>query len=314
MFIRLPKRASAFEELLVSIIFFGPLLYLFFLWRKGDFIYFEHAFLNVLANSSILIIPIVWAFIFWSPKGDQLITTEEEIISKRSFISILRAEWWQMIMLFPPFVSGVWFIVAQGVRLISERRSFSTHPGDAFITMALAFGLCIFYGAILKSPIITVSKLGIMSGHKFHYWRDIIRVARRGNTFHVFLKTNNHLPHTAIIPRNSEAQHVLEEHIRINNISRVPSWHFTEIAVKAVVAVTSLFTLALAYVLHGKRLADDRWIIILLFIIGILSTMVLERIRRISNADLVPPIFVDITDSEHENEQSSQQNHPADPE
>lgn len=314
MIVKLPKRASGVEELIVSILAFGPVLYLIYLWKVGDKLYFEHSLVNVLAQSSIIGFPLILAYIFFSPKIDQVLSDEESVVGKSSYLSSFRGDWWHTLMLLPAFVAGILFLIQRGILLIMERQTFSTRPGEALITMFIVFGYCIFYGTMFRSSSVTVSGNGLMCGHRFHYWSAIDHAPKRGGNFHVYLKINSKLPFMTIIPQNSKDRSLVEQYLVTNGVDIATTVHPIEVVVKAAVIIVSILLFVIGSATHSKKLLDDRWIVIFLFVAGLLSTMGLEKIRRVSNDNLVPPTFVENASSDNRQTEPSQQGNRADSE
>ncbi|MDH4164659.1 MAG: hypothetical protein OEW15_18515 [Nitrospirota bacterium] len=287
--IKRPKQASLTQELLVGSVFLLPLIYLFYLNRKGITFHFANPTINLMAHIVFCLIPLIWIKIFFGNKLE-FHETGELSLGKPSFLSMLNHRWWMMLMVWSPLIICMLLLVRVSIVWFNDGiPDFSSSPGSLFWTLLLIFALGVVYMESLQSHIRTVSESGIRTGlTAFCEWENIDHVASHGNTFSIYHKASNRLPWTGF-KLSPEHQVIFTTYLKRNNILITDREHPFFMMVKLSVIAATLIIISAALAIYNSANIDLRWILVGTFSLGVAATMVLEKIRGVSKISKYRP-------------------------
>jgi len=293
--IKRPAVLSRSRQFAVGVLVGGPLLGLWYAWRHHLDIRFDQPWLNLGAHAALIAFPLSWAFLMTS-QPMQFERTPEEFLGRSTFFDRLRMEWWTMFLMWPaPIFAVVDLGHAIVIKYLPHAADLSTTPARAAGVMAAAFLLGVFYATMLRGnsqPPTLVSPAGLRTGLiRFHQWEDIHHVSKHGDLYSIYHRVSPALPVTSFKLRNPESQtkferYVAEHQIPVSNTADV---FFTQIKISVVAG----FILILYFCcwLRFNTSLSGLWIVLISYGIGIVLTLLLERIRGISKFGRYMPVI-----------------------
>jgi hypothetical protein len=189
--------------------------------------------------------------------------------------------------------------MAIGVALFGESlphpEGLSTNPLKALAIMAVTFCLGFFYATMLlgnDEPRTLVSQAGLRTGMlRFFEWENIHHLSQRDEIYSIYHHTNPRLPAASFRLRNPEARATLDrflsEHpVHVFNGSG-PAFAGIRLGVIAGFLVNLLFALWLRL----NSSLSILWIAVICFMVGVLLTLLLERVRGVSKHTKYKPVI-----------------------
>jgi hypothetical protein len=167
---------------------------------------------------------------------------------------------------------------------------FSSSPGSLFWSLLLLFALGVFYREAFRSGyILTVSECGVRTGlSSFCEWENINHVVYQGNTFSIYHKACKCLPYSGFT-LNNDNKLLFKACLEKNNIVTKERHHPTLIVVKLSVITVTLLIIVINSYIYNQTKIDIRWLVVGTFVLGILATMLLEKIRGVSKVSKLKP-------------------------
>lgn len=288
--IKRPKEESLINQLLVCAVILSPFIFLFYLYRNGMSYHFDVPAINLLAHILFFLIPLIWVKIFYGTKLE-FSATGETLLDKQSTLMKLKHCWWMMLIICSPLflcaiilVKEFRFLLTQGIP------DFSSSPGSLLWSLLLLFALGIFYREAFRSGyILTVSEGGVRPGlSSFCEWENIDHVVCHDNTFSIYHKACKYLPYSGFT-LNTDNKALFNDFLKKYNIVTKERNHPSLFLVQlSVIAVTSLIIVISLYI-YNQAGTDIRWLVVGTFMLSIVATMLLEKIRGISKVSKLKP-------------------------
>lgn len=286
-----PKQASLSQELLVGLIILMPLIYLFYLYRKGSSYHFDDPAINLIAHVLFFFIPIVWIKILFGKKLEFNNQRDERPLDKQTILLKLKHTWWMMLMVWsPPILCTLIFAKQSRIWFTQGIPDFSSSPASLFWTLILIFCLGFFYlEAIRSGYILNISENGIRTGiSSFCEWENIDHIACQGDSFSIYHRACKYLPYTGF-KLSADNQLILKAYLDKHKILTRDRHEPALLMVQLCVIAATFLIVVFATYLYEHTKTDFRWVIVGTFALSILATMVLERIRGISKVSKIKP-------------------------
>ena len=293
--VKRPKVPSQPKQLVVGTLILGPLLGLWFVWRNNLDIHFEHPWLNLGVHAALIAIPLSWAFLISSPRL-QFEQTEEEFLGNSTFLDKLPTNWWMMFLMWPaPIFAVLNLSQLFFTQYLAYPEDLSTTPLRALAIMAVTFAVGFFYATILmgnSEPQTLVSRAGLRTGLlRFFEWEKIHHLSQQGDLYSIYHHVNPALPAASFKLRDRESQATLERYISAHHVPVFNDMHTSFTHIKVGVILGFLLNLLLAFWLRFNTPLSALWIVLVSFGIGIVLTLMLERIRGVSKYSKYMPII-----------------------
>ena len=295
LIIKRPKTGPALAQLVIGALTAGPLLGLWYLWDHHLDVHFDHPWVNLGAHAALIVIPLIWAaLISFTPVKFE--PTEEIILGKTSFLDKFPFDWWTMLMLWPAAVVGT---MAIGVALFTEclphPEELSTSPLKALAIMVVTFCLGVFYGTMLlgnDEPRTLVSQAGLRTGMlRFFEWENIHHLSQRGDVCSIYHYINPRLPAASFKLHSPKARATLERFLSEHRVQVFNGSDPAFAGIRLGVVAGFLVNLLFALWLRLNSSLSILWIIVICFVVGVLLTLLLERMRGVSKHTKYKPVI-----------------------
>jgi len=285
------QQASGGIQFLAGLLIVVPVAGLVYFWRRGLLIHFENPAINLLVHSLIIIVPLAWAALIWSQPFEAK-PSEEVHLCQTTYFSALEADWWTSLMMWAcPVFALVALAYVAATRYFPNPEQLSITPEMALITIGFIFLLAMLYGTMLFGPTETrVSDAGLRNGTlHFYEWENIDHLDRTGDIYSIYHKANPALPASSFRLRSAETRAIVERFATDHKvaITAMPRSHLRTVKTMALVGF-GLNLLVSTLLLNVTQL-DLRWIIAISFGIGLLFTLLLERMRGVSKYSKLKP-------------------------
>lgn len=286
-----PKQASLIQELLVGAVILLPLIYLFYLYRNGTRYHFSNPTINLMGHMLFYFIPIVWIKILFGKKLEFNNEPYEISLDQQSTLLKLKHSWWMMLMVWSaPILCLVILASESHIWLSQGIPDFSSSPGSLFWTIILVFSLGFFYLESIRSGyVLTVSENGVRTGiSSFCEWDNIDHVVCQGDSFSIYHKSCKYLPFTGF-KLSDDNLLMFKAYLNKHNVLTTDRHNSVLIMIQLCVIVVTLFIVAIGFYLYDHTKTDFRWLIVGVFVVSIVATMILEKIRGISKISKIKP-------------------------
>jgi hypothetical protein len=272
----------------------APLLAFWYFFDHGRVIHFGNPWLNLAAHAALFVFPLICVGLMWIKPVVYEAPSDNTLISTSNCFERMRHGWWAMFVLWAtPAVAVVVLGHALLTRELMHPEILSTSLGKAVGIVAIVFCLGTFYWAMLLArdqPGVWVSDEGLRTSvARFHEWKNIHHMSRRGIVYELFNNANPAIPVSVFeVPDpNSRAlldRQLAQHHIRIADD---PSPAFLAIKAGGVVGfiIVVAFSLWLRFYLSFSFIS----VVLISFGIGIVLTLVFEKIRGVSKFGRVQP-------------------------
>ncbi len=243
-------------------------------------------------HALIVALPVLKIYTSLSVPMELEIPEEETIVEDGAYTHSLKTDWWMSLLLWPALFWGVAFALSHAFKFFSGQALVWVTPAySALLTALLIFALCFFYGnvLVLKSPF-CVGEEGIrLSLVHFAPWEDVHHVQENHGVYLFYLTANPHLPMASVRPRDQAAQDTLLNMLTKKEVMGTDHSPPMLAAVKG--AIIGIFTamIALGLILENYSVLDPRWTILILFVVGIVLCLGLERFRGIHKLIKIDP-------------------------
>ncbi len=292
LIVKRPRSASPVAQIVVGVLILFPLMKLYISWRQETDIHSNNPALNLTMHVFLVVIPLIWAaLLVYKPL--QFEASAETQLGYSGYFSAIGADWWMSLMM---WAAAAFASVVLGHNLITEYmphpETLSTSPAMAAVTMGVSLVLGMVYGIMLRErPETRVSAEGLRNGLlNFYEWGNIHHISRHGAIYSIHHRANPALPASSFRLRDWESRAVLDRFLLQHSVSlsNVPQPLF--LVVKLAVVVGFGLNLLLAFWLWARTSIDARWIVAVSFAVGILETVVLERLRGVSKYSKYKPV------------------------
>jgi hypothetical protein len=272
------------------VVFFAlgvPLLAFWYCYYHGRVVHFGNPWWNLGAHAALFIVPLAWVGLMlvkpvvYEAPGDNI------IISTSRPLERIRHGWWAMFVLWAtPVVAAVVLGHALATKDLVHPEILSTSLGKAVGIFTVVFCLGLFYFEMFSGkdkPAVWISDEGLRTSiARFHEWRNIHHMSRRGDVYELFNNANPAIP-VSVFEVNEPDKRALverllaEHHIRI---AEDPSPLFLGVKAGGVLGFISIvaFSLWLRFYVSFSFIS----VVLISFGIGIVLTLVFERIRGVS--------------------------------
>jgi hypothetical protein len=277
----------SFAGQVVAFIALGvPLFAFWYFYDHGRVIHFANPWLNLAAHAALFIIPMTWVGLMFAKPVVYEAPGDNTIISKSHPLERLRHGWWAMFVLWAtPVVAVVVVGHALLTRELAHPEILSTSLVKAVCIIAVVFCLGIFYSTMFSGkdqPGVWISGEGLRTSvARFHEWKNIHHMSRRGVVYELFNNANPAIPVSVFEVPEPENRALLERlladhHIRIADD---PSPLFTTVKIGVILGFISIiaFSLWLRFYLSFSFIT----VVLISFGIGIVLTLAFERIRGV---------------------------------
>jgi len=282
--------ASPGVGFLVSVVILGPIAGLLYLWRTGKEVHFDNPRINLVAHMLIVIVPLIWSALIWA-EPFRTKASEETSLARSSYFNTLKVDWWMSFMMWacPLFALGALGYLATSY--LPHADALSTSLLSAVSTMGLILALGVFYGAMLFTRAETrISDEGMRNGLlNFYEWESIDHFSREGDIYSIHHKANPALPASTFRLRTPASQATLERFAAEKSVPILEGTGSALATIKIAVIIGFILNIVFCLVLMVATRLDLRWIVAISLGIGLLFTLVLERVRGVSKYTKVKP-------------------------
>src|SRR4051812_45119360 len=282
--------ASPGMGLLLSVVILAPIGGLVYLWRTGQQIHFENPRINLVAHILIVIVPVIWsALIFAEPFGTKV--AQETSLARSSFLETLKVDWWMSLMMWAAPLFALGSLLYLAARFMPHAGGLSTTVGSAVLTIALILALGLFYGSMVFTQAETrISDEGMRNGLlNFYEWESIDHFSREGDIYSIHHKARPELPASTFRLRTPESQATLERFAAEKKVQIVQGTGSALAKIKIGIIIGFILNIVFSVVLAVATRLDLRWVLAISLGIGVLFTLVLERVRGVSKYTKVRP-------------------------
>ncbi|MDB6063893.1 MAG: hypothetical protein JWR26_101 [Pedosphaera sp.] len=295
LIIKRPKVAPWVEQIFAVSVIGGPFYGLFYCWDHHVNIHLADPWMNLGVHFGLIAIPLIWVGLITS-RAIQFEPTEEISLGRTSFFKKLPVDWWMMFLMWPALIVAVLGLGYESLtQYAMHPESLSTTPRHALAIMAVTFLFGAFYVTVLlgqSEPRTLISPAGLRTGMlRFYEWENIHHLSRRGDLYSIYHRANPALPMASFMPEDREAQATLEWFIAEHHVLVTNEEHRSFARVKFAVIAGFLFILLLSVGLRLGTSLTLLWIDLIAFGVGIILTMLLERVRGISKLSKYKPII-----------------------
>ncbi|SHI76566.1 protein of unknown function [Desulfatibacillum alkenivorans DSM 16219] len=266
--------------------------YLAYLWFAGRPFAYSSAPANFLAHALLVIVPGLMVYNHLSIPVEFENPPGEILIEDATYLTSLKTDWWMSLMLWPPVLLGALFTVLQSLAILSGASSdLPTQPYSALFTAFLSLGLFFFFGNVikLKAPFY-VGEEGLRAGVSFFLeWDEIDHMQEKQGVFLVYTVYNPKLPIASLRPFSSQALQALLEMLNQKQVKGMEQTPPALAAVQVVIFLAFSAMTALGLALWMLYDWDPRWVIVFLFVLGVLFSLALERFRGVHKLTRIKP-------------------------
>ena len=289
--IKQPAAASHLQQYVLFGLLFAPLIYLRHLKSSGSLLHFNAPGVNLLVHAALVVVPVLTAYALVY-KPFEYRESDEIILEPQTFWTTPAWDWWMMFILWASPVLAVLAAFYEGPHLLSHAAKWSTGPGAAFLTMALAFVFGFMFGTLLRMRSqVRLSEEGLRNGiTNFYEWGRVDHVSVEGNVYGLYHEANPTLPMSVFKLQKPENQRLLEEYLDRHQIRRTRGPELQLSSVKLCVAAVFFVLVAVGFFLYLTTTIDLRWLLIGVFAASIVATMVLEGVRGLSKVTKTKPL------------------------
>jgi hypothetical protein len=264
-----------------------PLFAFWYFYDHGRVIHFANPWLNLGAHAALFIIPMTWVGLMFAKPVVYEAPSDNIMISTSHILERLRHGWWAMFVLWAtPVVAVVVVGHALLTRELAHPEILSTSLGKAVGIFAVVFCLGLFYCEMFSGkdqPAVWISDEGLRTSiARFHEWKNIHHMSRRGIIYELFNNANRAIPVSVFEVSDPNSRALLERqlaqhHIRIADD---PSPLFATVKIGVILGFMSIiaFSLWLRFYLSFSFIS----VVLISFGIGIVLTLVFEKIRGVS--------------------------------
>jgi hypothetical protein len=295
LIIKRPKELGWLGQVAIVVVFVAPILGFIWCWAKVGNVHFEQPQLNLAAHVLLVLLPLIWAGVICSSPME-FTKTEEIVLGRSSYFRQFPVDWWMSLMtLAAPLFAAVTLGYEFFTHYLVHPESLATSPIKALAIMGTTLALGIFCAAILtgsSEPRALVSDEGLRNGISVFYpWADIARVRRRGLLYVIYHKINPALPATCFEVRDPEARSVLEQFLSAKQITISDTTHPQYTLVRIGVFASFIAFLSGCFWLRLNTSIPLLWITVGAFMVGIVFTVLIEKIRGVSNYQKYQPVI-----------------------
>lgn len=283
--IKNPEVPARWKLNAIGILLSIPIFGIFYFWRRHSDIHFGQPWLNMLAHATLVVIPLLFAFLISAPRM-RFEQTDEEYLGNSSYFDTLPMDWWTMFMMWAtPTFAALHVGDAFFMEYLKHPDALSTSPLRAVAILLVTFLLGLFYSTILtgnSEPQTLVSNAGIRPTLiRFFEWEMIHHISRRGELYSLYHRANPALPAASFRLRDPNSRATLERYIaeKQSPISNEITIQF--ICIQAGVLFGFALNLAISFWLRRNTTISVLWVLIISFAIATILTLAMERIRGV---------------------------------
>jgi hypothetical protein len=283
--------ASPGMGLVLSVVILGPIGGLVYFWRTGKGIHFENPRVNLVAHMLIVIVPLIWSALIWAEPFRTKAASQETSLARSSYLETLKVDWWMSFMMWACPLFALGSLVYLAARFVPHAETLSTTVGSAVFTITVILALAVFYGSMLFTRAETrISDEGMRNGLlNFYEWERIDHFSREGDIYSIHHKARPALPASTFRLRARESQATLERFAAEKNVRILEGTGSALATIKVAVIGGFIFNILASVVLVAATRWDLRWLIAISLGIGVLFTLLLERVRGVSKYTKVKP-------------------------
>lgn len=289
--IKQPGPASHFQQYVLLGLLFAPFLYLRYLKRTGGLIHLDPPATNLLVHAALVVVPVLIAYALVH-KPLEFRESDETILEAQTFWTALKSDWWMFFMLWASPALAVLAGLYEVPHLLQNAAKWSTGPGAAFLTMAVAFVFGFIFGTILRDRSqVRLSNEGMRNGiTNFYEWERVNHFSVEDGLYGLYHEANSKLPMSIFKLKDPENRRRLEEYLDRYQIRRTRGPEPQLLRVKLYVAAAFGVLVAFGYSVYLSTTIDLRWILIGIFALSIGTTLLLEEGRGLRKVTKTKPL------------------------
>ncbi len=289
--IKQPGAASHVKQYLLAALLILPMLYLRYLKSNGGMIHYTPPLLNLAAHAALVLLPLSVAYVMVY-KPFEFRDSGETILGQQTFWSTRTQSWWMLGLLWSAPLLALAVLLYEAPRLMSSAALWSTGPGSAFLTMALAFAFGFVFGTMLRERTqIRVSEAGLRHGlTRFHEWPEIDHISVENDTYGLYHRVNPALPFSYFKLTEAESRRILADYLDKYGVCQSRGPEPALQTVKLCVAAAMALIVGAGFWLYLTTAIDPRWLILGALGAGVGATMLLEVVRGVGKVTMTKPL------------------------